>query len=240
MRSIVRWWEVAGLVTAAALLVAGGLAVAGGASAATVPQTGNGHLVLTADPFPLGTHDMPPGGAVRWQINAEMDEAGTADLYLAVAGHGVMAQDPAGMTLDVEWCPTAWSVPADVTIAATCPGGGSMTVLATTAMASIPPGNVRLGTLTRGVPSHLLVTAALPLGAGTRFVNDSGDMTLTFQAAGDSETVSIGSGHLASTGSVIAGPALLAAGLLLFGMLLASIRGRRGRRGRDRRAEVPA
>ncbi len=226
----------AGLVTAAALLVAGGLAVAGSASAAPVPQTGNGHLVLTADPFPLGTHDMAPGGAVRWQISAEMDEVGTADLFLSVSGHGVMAQDPTGMTLDVEWCPVAWSVPSDVTIPATCPGGGSMTKLATAAIGSIPGGNLRLGTLARGVPSHLLVTAALPLAAGSRFVNDRGDVTLSFQAAGDTESVSIGSGHLASTGSMIAGPALLAAGLLLSGALLARIRGRR----RVLPAEVPA
>lgn len=236
----VRWWEAAGLATAAALLAAGGVTVAGSANAAPVPPTGNGRLMLSAEPFPLGTHDMAPGDAVRWQIDAEMNEAGTADLDLAIAGHGVMALDPAGLTLEIEWCPTVWTVPPDVTVPATCPGGGSSTVLATTAIASIPAGNRRVGTLTAGVPSHLLVTVALPLAAGSRFVNDSGDVTLSFQAAGDTETVSIGSGPLASTGSRIAGPALLAAGLLLFGMLLAGIRGRRLREGPASAVEGPA
>ena len=222
-----RWWEVSGLVVATALIVAGGIAVAGSANAAPVPQTGSGPLSLTADPFPLGTQDMPPGGVVRWPIGAEIDAAGSADLFLAIVGHGVMGQDPAGLTLRVEWCPTTWTVPADVTIAASCPGGGSTTVLPTTAVASIPAGNRRIGTITRGVPSHLLVTVALPLAAGSRFVNESGDVTLTFQAVGDTESVSIGSRRLASTGSVIAGPALLAAGLLLSGILVAGIRGRR-------------
>lgn len=227
VRKTVRWWEVAGFFVAATLVAGGGIAVAGSASAMPVPQTGNGHLTLTADTFPLGDHNIAPGGAVRWQLSAEMNESGTADLYFAVAGHGAMAQDPAGLTLDVEWCPTEWNVPADVTIAASCPGGGASTVVATTPVASLPSSNRRVGMLTTGVPSHLLVTAALPLSASSRFVNDSGDVTLTFQAAGDTQTVALGDPkHLASTGSLITGPALLAAGLLLFGMLFSVIRRR--------------
>lgn len=230
MRAL-RRWEASGLVVAAALLVVGGLATASSASATPVPENGNpGELALDADPFPLGTHDMPPGGVVRWQITASIDEAGGSTLYLAIVGHGVMALDPAGVTLAVDWCPTRWSVPSDVTIPADCPGGGRRSVLPATPIASVPAGNRAIGRLDEDAPSHLLVTAALPPSAGSRFVNDTGGVDLVFQAAGDTETVQIGSpDRLVTTGSVIAGPALLGAGLLLAGLVLAGIRSRRGR-----------
>lgn len=221
--------EVCGLVMAAALLVVGGLATASSAGATPVPENGNpGQLVLAADPFPLGTHDMPPGGVVRWTITASVDQVAGATLSLAVVGHGVMALDPAGLTLAVDWCSTGWAVPADTALPAVCPSGDRRTVLAASPIASITAGNRTIGRLAAAAPSHLLVTAALPVSAGTRFVNDSGDVDLVFQAAGDTETVEIGSPRrLVTTGSPIAGPALLAAGLLLAGLTLAGIRGRR-------------
>jgi hypothetical protein len=229
----IRVRETSGLVVAAALLVVGGLAAASGARAAPVPETGDpGELTLSADPFPVGTHDLAPGGTVRWQITASVDQAGGATLYLTVTGHGVMALDPAGVMLAVEWCATDWTVPSDVSIAATCAGGVPRTVLAATPIAAIAPGRRAVDRVSSGVPSHLLVTAALPMTSGTRFVNDAGSVDLVFDAAGDQESVSIGSGpgsSLASTGSLIAGPALLAAGLLLAGICVAGIRQRRAR-----------
>ena len=224
--------DAGGAVLAVAFLVVGGVALAGSARAAPVPENGHpGQLSLTADPFPLGTHDMVPGAAVRWQIAATVDQAGGSTLFLSVVGHGVMAQDPAGLTLAVAWCPVAWMVPTDVALPASCAGGGSTTVLVTTPIASIGTANRWIGALARGVPSHVLVTVALPPSANSRFVGDSGSVDLVFQAGGDSETVTVGpGGRLASTGSVIAGPALLAAGLLLSGIVAASIRGPRRRR----------
>jgi hypothetical protein len=220
----VRPLEVLGAALAAILAVAGGVAVVSSAQAA--PHVGPaGRLELRTNPDPLGVQDMPPGATVHWEVTASLLVDETAELWLAVDGAGAMSTDPAGLTLEVRRCGGAWS-------STSCPSGDDTVVLADAPVASrIGVRAVPVGAISAARAGHLLAIVRLPATPGRSFAGSSGTLRLVLTAGGDTATVSTRDpARLATTGAALGGPLALSGGLLLGGIVLAAVRGRRNAR----------
>jgi hypothetical protein len=221
--------ELAGAGVALVCLLGGGLAVASAASAAPGPDT-TGRLLLSTDPDPLGMHDLPPGGEVDWQVIARLDADTGSDLSVQVVANGPMTTTAGGLQLNVQRCSTAWA-------SLTCPAGDAADVIGTAPVVGLTGGSpTRVTHLTRTGQTHLLVRLMLPTAAGNAFVGTTASVRLVLTAAGDVGSVGTGpdptTGGLAATGVQVAGPALIGAGILATGLVIASVR--------RRRAEAPA
>jgi hypothetical protein len=214
----VRAFEILGSALAAALVVVGGVFVASSAQAA--PHVGPaGRLQLTTAPDPLGVRDLAPGETAFWRVDASLLVEDRARLWLAVDGTGRLSTDAAALRVELRRCGVAWA-------SSLCPSGDESVVLPDAPVASLlGTAGMSLGTISPTSPAHLLATVRLPSSA---FVGQDGTLRLTFTADGDASTVSTDdSGRLPTTGATVGGPLLLGAGLLLGGVVLASVRGRR-------------
>ncbi len=221
--------ELAGAVIAAVCLGGGGLVMASGASAAPAPDSA-GALLLSTDPSPLGIQDMPPGAETDWQVHAALDADTGSELTLAVEASGPMTTSAGGIRLSIQRCSAAWS-------SLSCPSGDPATVIPEGPLASVVgAAAVRVTHLTRTGSTHLLVRFSLPDAAGDAFAGTSASVRLVLTAGGDVDTVGTGPdaepSALATTGVAVAGPALVGVGILLAGLVAASLR--------RRQAEAPA
>ena len=220
--------EVLGFTVAAALVAVGALGVATAAAADPVPENGQpGLLSLNADPYPMQDPNMAPGDRIRWPITADMSAPDAAELTLAIQTSGLLASDPGGLRMSLQSCAVAWIVPADPSVDASC-AAGEQTVLAMTPTASLDPSTVwHLGTIADNGARYFLVTLWLSPSADGALLSASGRVALGFTAAGETQSVSTDGPGLATTGADAVGLILLAGGLLLGGIVLASVRLRR-------------
>jgi LPXTG-motif cell wall-anchored protein len=213
--------RVGAALAGAVLAVALGVVLPSGAAQAAADP---GPLVLSSVPDPLGMSPIGAGGHVRWTIRAELVDHASADLFLRIVGHDPMATDPAGLTVQVDRCGGAWST---AVVTPTCATGDATTPISDTPVATLPTTAERIATLASGQPRELLFTLSLPAAAGNAFLGSSGRLDLVFTADGDSETVSVGGSALPTTGVEVAGPALIAVGLVVGGVVLGLLRRRR-------------
>lgn len=215
--------HVLGLALAALLVAAGAGLVGVTAAAAPVPQTGSdGLLALHADPYPAQNLAIAPGERLLWPVTAEIDAPTTGDLSVSVTSWDPLAEDAAALRFELASCEEEWQLPGNDTDPAVCPRGESVEITEE-AFAAIDDTEVwALGDIAPGIPRYFLVTLSLPLSTPGALADQPGSVSFGFFAADQAR-----GSRLAETGASYAGPVLLAAGMLLGGLVLA--RGRRGR-----------
>lgn len=210
------------LVAVAALVSAAGASLtAVAASAAPVPESGEaGLLTLHADPYPAHDLEIARGEHLLWPVTAELDAPTTGSLDVRVVSAEPLAEDEAGLRFTLASCDEEWTLPAVEGDPATCAGGPGDVVVHDSAFATTDEGEVwSLGPIAPGIPRFFLVTLALPLSTPGALATESARISFGFSAQDVTEET-----RLAMTGAGYAGPALLGAGLLFGGLVVASAR----------------
>lgn len=214
----------AGCFALAALLIGtGGALVASAAGAAPVPETGDpGMLWLEADPYPADSLEIAPGERILWPVTANLTAPTSGELSLEVAAAEPLATDVDGLRLELLECDVAWQLPSDPAAAGACAGTAS-TVIADGPVALADAGQRwQLGLIAPGVPRYFLATLSLPGAVPGPLANEPAEIGFGFRAGDDSRPTA-----LAETGASVAGPLLLASGVLLAGVTARGIRRRR-------------
>jgi hypothetical protein len=221
-----------GFLAAAVLATTGTLTLATSASAVIVPDT-DGVLSVDANTYPLFEDDVQPGETRYWSLTTMLDSDENGTLSLQLESDGVLASDPRALQLRFERCTAPWVLSATPTCA------GTRSVIVNQPLSQIDETLDRdLGTINPGTGPYFLAALSLPTQTPSEFMNQEGTIGFGFTAQestaiivipgdGDDPSVTEGGG-LARTGIDPLGPALLAAGLLLGGFILA--RQRTGRR----------
>lgn len=212
-------------VVAAALLVAAGATfVAVAASAAPVPESGSaGLLTLDADPYPAQDLTIARGDQVLWPVTADLDAPTGGELTVRVTAEQPLAEDADALRFALSSCPEPWILPP-ATADASCAGGpGTIEIPEAPFATTDSDRSWSLGDIVPGVERYFLVTLSLPLSTPGSLADQSAEVSFGFTASGGRAAPA---GALADTGARYVGPALLAAGLLLGGAVLAGGRRR--------------
>lgn len=215
---------VAGRFALAALLIgAGGAVVASAAGAAPVPETGDaGMLWLEADPYPADSLEIAPGERILWPVTANLTAPTSGELSLEVAAAEPLATDVEGLRLELVECDVAWQVPSDPDGDGVCLGTAT-TVIADGPFALADAGQRwQLGLIAPGVPRYFLATLSLPSAVPGPLASEPAEIGFGFRAGDDTRPAA-----LAETGASLAGPLLIAGGVLLAGVTARGIRRRR-------------
>lgn len=207
---------------AALLLGAGGALVASAAGAAPVPETGDADMLwLEADPYPADSLEIAPGERILWPVTANLTAPTSGELSLEVAAAEPLATDVEGLRLELLE-DIAWQVPSGSAATGVCLGA-TTTIIADGPFALADAGQRwQLGLIAPGVPRYFLATLSLPSAVRGPLASEPAEIGFGFRAGDDTQPTA-----LAETGASLAGPLLLAGGVLLAGVTAQGIRRRR-------------
>ena len=200
----------AAAVVVGALLGAGLLAPPPGAQAAEVETVITGEVVrmmTVADSVELA--HLVPGERVPWQVGVWARDGATGDIELTLSATGALAEDPAGLQVEVRLCSERW-------VAGGCASGG--TLLAGPGPASnllLSP--LPASTMDAATERWIHVEAWLPVSL-TELPTTTA--TLRLAAVGSGDSIASDSA-LATTGTDVATPLLLATSAIAVGLLIA-------------------
>jgi hypothetical protein len=217
---IVRIRSRAALAVAGVAVVAGALSVATAAGAAPVPEGGrSGFLRLDADPYPADNLSIARGERLLWPVTAELEAPSAGELSVRVESAEPLAESADGLRFRLVACAEPWTLPADPDGIATC-GSAEEVIVADEAFATTTTEQLwELGAILPGVPRYFLITLSLPLSTPGAIAAEPAELAFGFTAR-----ELPGPSTVAATGATAAGPLLVAAGLLLGGMVLVRVR----------------
>ena len=212
-----------GFLVAAALATVGGLAIAAPASALMLPDP-DGILSISVSAVPLWESDIQPGETRYWLIDTELDSTEPGELTLVLDADGELAAHPQGLHMSFDRCSEPWTAATTPTCA------GTASTVMDGALATINESHVHdLGVIRPHDGPYFLATLSLPAVTPNDLQDTEGTIGFGFTAAEDTSVVIIdgiggggsGGGGLVRTGVDLAGPLMLAGGLILGGFILA-------------------
>jgi len=212
-------------LAATAIAATGAFTLASSAGAVMIDDGEAGILWAEVENVPFEEADLTPGDTRYWLIALHLDAEEVGDLTLDFEGEGELAEHPQGLQLQLDQC----SEPYTDTALPACPGIEDPIIDDT--VASIEKTLIYdLGTIEPDDGEYFRVTLSLASSVPDELQNTRGDLGFGFTADESSAVIVIpgggddddpDNGGLAITGVDLAGPLLLAAGLLLGGFILA-------------------
>lgn len=174
-------------------------------------------LMTVADSIELA--HLVPGERVPWQVGVWAREGATGTIELSLSASGALAQDPAGLQVEVRSCDARW-------IGGDC-ASGEVLVAGPGPASAILDDALAAGAMDATAERWIHVEAWLP--ASTTALPTT-TATLRLAAVGSGDTVATDTGGLSRTGTDVALPLTLAATAIAAGLLLSlAARVRRGR-----------
>ena len=208
-----------GLLAASVLSGAGALGIATSASAIPVPDE-DGILSIHVNTLPLWHDDLAPGDVRYWFIETDLDAPAAGELTMELEATGVLSMHPQGLMMRIDRCTEAWTQDD----APAC--AGEEASLMAGPVSDIDQSTVwDLGEIQPHDGPFFLVTLALPDLMPSELQNRTGTVGFGFTADEATAVVEIpngpdGPGGFAETGTDLAGPLMLAGGLIVGGLIL--------------------
>ena len=175
-------------------------------------------LMTVADSVELA--HLVPGERVPWQVGVWAREGATGDIQLSLSASGALAQDPAGLQVEVRSCDARW-------VAGDC-ASGEVLVAGPGPASAILDDALAAGAMDATTERWVHVEAWLP---ASTTVLPTTTASLRLAAVGSGDTVATDTGGLSRTGTDVALPLTLAVTAIAVGLLISL--GARVRRSRE-------
>lgn len=225
MKRLSRPIAVLSYLAATAIAATGAFTLATSAGAVTIDDGEAGYLTADVASVPFEEADLTPGDTRYWLIALNLDAEGEGDLTLEFEADGELVETPAGLQLSLDQCTEAYTTGATPTCA------GLEDEIIDGPVSEVDQSLIYdLGTIDPNDGPFYRVTLSLPGSVPDELQDTRGDLGFGFTAdessaviviPGDDDDDPDNNGGLAITGVDLTGPLLLAAGLLLGGIVLA-------------------